>query len=285
MSLAPNAELAPWQTRTGQMYLTDVEILTGLDGACVLTPRKLARGRRRENVIRLQLQQLEKASLVRSIGLDTYRITESGEQFVGGDRPLPETDGYLHLEEVLDLTDQRITEFGTIEPIHVKLVNRDFLGDPDQDYGLLQFDPDLTENRILNVQGSRITRIMREFPRADPLASQCAHWMRALVGLHLFPDANHRTGTSLLYPILEANNLAPENWPGFPGKTVLQSKLLRKLHAPVSFDKLWLKDELFMHWHNAFTRRFYRKEPPRPTPSTDLLGATLRQARNFERQV
>lgn len=89
---------------------------------------------------------------------------------------------------------------------------------------------------------------------------------------------------SLLLPILEENDLAPENWPGFPGNSVLQSKLLRKLQAAVTFDNLWLKDELFIHWRHNFTRRFFG-EGARSSPETDALKEALSHVRNLNRPV
>lgn len=255
MSGGPNPDIAPWQGRKGQMYLTDHEVLTELRQLVHGTPKDIAESRRRENVLRLQCQYLGRIGLVTTIGHDTFEISNKGCEYLDGNRDYPSTAGFLDLDELLDLPEWRFTDLSAIDPTVMKTVNEDFFDDPSNDYGWIDNNPELTRRRIWNVKGWQLARVLCEFPRTKPLPQQCAHWMRTVVGLHFFPDANHRTGMATLYGLLEANKLAPPNkeWPGDNiDRAVIQSKLIRGLHVAPTFDTLWIRDELYIHWHRYF---------------------------------
>ncbi|PSP78420.1 hypothetical protein BRC81_07700 [Halobacteriales archaeon QS_1_68_20] len=125
---------------------------------------------------------------------------------------------------------------------------------------------------------------MEEFPRGESLARQCAHWVRAVVGLHFFPDANHRTAFGTLYGLLDATGVAPPNdeWPPDGIETaVLRSKLLRGLHCRTDFRTLWLRDELNRHWHGFFKRSLHgASSHDDELPSKESLRDILEYARD-----
>lgn len=51
------------------------------------------------------------------------------------------------------------------------------------------------------------TTLIEDFPMDESVVVQAALWQRALVMLHLFNDANHRTGLSSLRDLLEHNDV------------------------------------------------------------------------------
>lgn len=279
-----NSDTAPWQARTGQMYLSDHDLLEELQHLSRATPKDLAQSRRRENVIRLQCRYLREGGLLLSAGHDTFQLSEAGNAYLEGSVDIPSAGGYFDLGELLELPDWRITDLSGIDPTMMKTLNdEDFFQDPSNDYGWVNEEPGLTRQRIWNVKGWQLDRLMREFPRTEPLPQQCAHWMRAIVGLHFFPDANHRTGMATLYGLLNSNGLAPPNeeWPGEEiHRAVVQSKLIRGLLATPTFDTLWLRDELYIHWHRYFRNLLHKGETPTSTnPPTEYLRQVLEYAR------
>lgn len=286
MSRTAPASIAPWRARSGQTYLSDRELLEALADRSPLTPKQLAESRRRENVLRLQCEYLADVGFVRTVTRDLYEITDEGRQFLSGASSVPVEAGYVRFEDVLDLPSRRITEFDSLDPTVVKIINREFFDDASNDYGWVREDPELTRSRIMNVKGWQLNRLMEEFPRFVSLPRQCAHWMRAIVGLHFFPDANHRTGMATLYALLDANGVAPREgtWPGDDIETaVLYSKLLRSVVTSVTFDTLWLRDELFLHWEQYFRGVFYGSDDCRPDLTTDYLRDVLEFAREKQR--
>lgn len=280
-------QLAPWRKRSGQMYLTDSEVLDLLDDGAPRTPADLAESRRRENVLRLQCRYLTDAGLLQTVAADTFEITGDGVDFLAGSLTLPCTDGYLHLDQVLEMSSHRLTNFESLDPTDVKIVNDEFFSNEENDYGWVREDRFRTERRIWNVKGWQLNRLMEEFPRTEPLAQQCAHWMRAIVGLHFFPDANYRTGMATLYGLLSGNDLRDQidEWPGSTiDRAVLYSKLIRGLVTTVTFDTLWLRDELYRHWERYFRDLLYGYEERRSQPTNDHLRDVLKYTREKRRR-
>lgn len=275
-------QLAPWRKQSGQMYLSDRQVLERLDGF-PRQPEELAESHRRENVIRLQCHYLVDIGLLRRVATDAYEITSLGRGFLDGTLSLASENGHIQLEQVMDLPSQCITDFSTHDPTLLKTINTDFFNDSTNDYGWVRQDRELTRQRIWNVKGWQLERVMEEFPRTDPLPQQCAHWMRAIVGLHFFPDANHRTGMATLYGLLDTNNVAKlaEDWPGSRiDRAVLYSKLIRSLITSVTFDKLWLRDELYCHWERYFRDLFYGQSDHQAQPTNKELREVLEYARS-----
>jgi prophage maintenance system killer protein len=176
---------------------------------------------------------------------------------------------FVDLSGAIDGSVPRITDFSNVGADLLRQLNRDFFEDSSFPYGYLRGSKHRTARRIENVKQYRIERLVREFPRTETLYQQCAHWVRAIVGLHFFPDANHRTAMSSLYTILTENGLTPTadrltfDWIDV---AVTRSKLLRAYHCDVTFSTLWQKDELYQHW-----LRYFR----------DNLVATHKESRNI----
>lgn len=215
------------------------------------TPKDLAESRRRENVIRIQCRRLETYGLLACVGYETYSLTSDGVEYL--------EQGTVTIPPMDDTEDKkgknwRIVDFDQLDPDVFKALNEgEFFSNPDNDYGFVDGDRNKTRQRIQNVKDYRINRVIREFPRHETAPKQCAHWVRAIVGLHFFPDANHRTAMSTLSFLLDINNIEYDEWPGSDiERAVLRSKLIRILLVDVRFDNLWEEDELFVHWHRYF---------------------------------
>lgn len=131
--------------------------------------------------------------------------------------------------------------------------------------------------RISKVRNGDIGRIMAEFPVHEPLPNQCAHWVRAIVGLHFFPDANHRTAMATLNVILQLNGISPVRWSDRRYKTaIFKSKMIRRFILDVRFDNLWCKDELYLLWHRYFVSRLYNMPSyDHSTPEYEHLSSLL----------
>lgn len=281
--MAPSNVELPWRDAGGEMYLSDVEILEFVYGRGVATPRDVARSRYRENVIRLQCRHMRRGGLLRSPAHDAFALASEGEDFLDGDRSLPATGGYFERDALLEVPDRHLRDFSALDPTDVKLTNEGFLESSSHDYGFVRNEREWTRRRIWNTKGWKLARIMTEFPLLEPLAQQCAHWIRAFVGVHFFPDANHRTAMSTLYGVLDANSVAPPNdeWPPAGiDRAVVRSKLLRSLHTVTDFRTLWLRDELYHHWHRFFRNSLHDVSNGKPVdPSEKYLRTVLEYAR------
>lgn len=237
-----------------QNYIDAEGILRWIDESSEASPKDIAESRRRENVIRVQCRRLQEAGLVAEVGYETYTLTDEGVRFLERDSEV-EISSVAARHSTLD-RNWRIADFGELESGVFKRLNEEaFFDDPENDYGLVEHDRETTRRRIRNVKDYRIDRVMREFPRDEPAPQQCAHWVRAIVGLHFFPDANHRTAMGTLSFLLDINGIPypASEWPGTEiERAVLKSKLIRLLFVDVRFDNLWEKDELYTHWHRYF---------------------------------
>ena len=268
------------------MYRSDWELLNELRSRTKLSPYLLSENRFRENVIRLQLEDLTRIGATRKVGYETYAITPYGTNVARDRCVVPSENGLLTVREIAPeqfiAEDQRLRDFSSIDGQTVKQINFEISEETDRIYGWIRDNRDLTRRRIRNVPDTDIHRVIREFPTNDPLPAQCAHWIRTVVGLHLFPDANHRTATNTLEYLIEheldvGHELVQESI----GRTVLLSKYIRTFHADVRFNRLWERDELFQLWHRYFTRVFADTvESRRPHDSTtSVLDRILENAR------
>lgn len=264
MKGGPNLTL-PWRNR-GVTDLTDIEILSQIDGSenSVSNISSLSKSRRSKSRLRLQCRYMVKAGLLLRVGNESFKITEGGREFIEDNSLLNHTDGYLHISRIIDLPKERISDFGGISQEYIKQQNYDFFAavrDPsknsEQDYSVDTRDPRQEERKVLSARQWKLDRIIRELPRTEPVVSQCAHWMTSIAGLHLFPDANHRTGMVTLYALVLDNEIIDEDhhWPGEQkeiGKAVLLSKYHRYLSPRHTFDRLWRRDTLYWHWYQYF---------------------------------
>lgn len=269
-------------------YLSDSDILRSIQRQGRSTPELIAEGRYRENVIRLQCRDLCRIELLSFCSHDTVSITKRGETALSDGATHPVTDGLFEVSEIDTVNypaqNWRLTDFTILDPETIKEINlNEFTEANDEEYGWVDGDPELTQRRIKNVKRFQLRRIIREFPTNEPLPQQCAHWMRAFAGLHLFPDANHRTGMNTLQILVEQNSCdvslpISKNIERF----VLQSKLIRHLDSKIRFNTLWKRDEHYTLWHQYF-RDLLCETPDRHslTPPDEDLRRVLRHAREI----
>jgi hypothetical protein len=142
-----------------------------------------------------------------------------------------------------------ITDLSMLSALDIKQRNLRFFNDRSHEYQLVNGNYDLTRRRIMNVRIHDLRRIMREFPTDLPLVNQGGAWMRALVGKHFFPDANHRTAMMTFRYLMGENGHSP---PPLDIESIERitrdSKKVRRDIVDVRFDTLWEKDELYAVW-------------------------------------
>lgn len=270
---------------TEPMYLSDWVILEELGDADHLSPSELARSRFRENVIRLQLRDLRRVGLVDEYAHDTFQLATRGRVALADKSQVPAT------EEMIDVRSVRpeafpdpkdcLTDFSNLDGETIKQINFDIIEDSSEEYGWIQGSPDVTRRRINNVPDTDLHRLMREFPTHDPLPQQCAHWLRAIAGLHFFPDANHRTAMSSLSVLYETNTGSPLPVGENIERVVLESKLARYLLSDIKFDTLWVRDPLYDVWHRYFRQVLCGDGARRHHPPTHHLRLILNYARRI----
>jgi hypothetical protein len=106
--------------------------------------------------------------------------------------------------------------------------------------------------------------LIDSFPYEESLTVQAALWQRAVVGLHLFRDGNHRTGLRSLRDILEMNDIELYKEP-------LGEKLRKRNEKAIELSRgtrlrekftegktytgneMYQKDELFGVWLSYFS--------------------------------
>jgi|GEM_PF-781913 len=276
-------DLIPPASKKKESYLSLSETLSRFQNQKKATPRDIAQNRLRESSIRLHCRRLCRIGLLSRQGAEFYVITTKGEN-------TKEDDGiverYLEYYNSKTVSGPRITDISHLDSHGIKQANENLLEAENQEYGLIERNKSKTRQRIWNSKGTRMYRILREFPLDEPLISQCAHWMRSFAGIHFFPDANHRTGMLLLQTILKQNEIDATDLPGkYRNRAVLRSKLLRILHLDsITVRDLWKRDEYYRHWCSYFklvlmgVRDEYRTEA-----SLQKLRRSLQAARKKDR--
>lgn len=263
-------------------YRTIIEWLSERGPA---SPRDIAESRRRESVIRVKCRTLRECGLLERITRDVFVLSERGRRYLADDVALPEECGDVAVDELRSDSTRtdvpgRITDVSSVDAETIIAFNFDRY--ENDHYGLVRESRSDTKRRIGNVSESDLDRVIRELPRNEPVVQQCAHWVRAISGLHFFPDANHRTAIGGLRALLYFNDVAlPENWPGRElRRTVLKAKFVRNFVVDVRFDNLWTKDELYQLWHRHFRNLFLNVEDmTHHARSTERLGRALDAAR------
>jgi len=262
------------------------EILSSLRENSPAAPKDISQSRYRENVIRSRCRDLCECRLVERVTHDVFSISERGVRYLDGDIDLPKRDGDINVDKLRDSPQwrsetNRITDLGGVDAETIKQFNYERYRDPEETYGLVDASREKTIRRIWNVQDADLRRIMREFPRHEPVVQQCAHWVRAISGKHFFPDANHRTAIGSLKALLRLNGIQPPCWPGkHLDRVVLKAKFVRNFVIDVRFDNLWRRDELYRLWHRHFKSVFYDLETTKHYRlSTANLGRVLDAAR------
>jgi hypothetical protein len=255
--------LRPWRDHDRSNTLTDRAVVEYVRDCGPARPRDIARSRFRENVIRLQCRYLCACGILTDVARETYSCNQSAiDRF---ERVTEATASSEFVDAAYLVPDRRlrITDFAGLDLDYLRRLNRNFLDGSEFTYGCIRGNKRETRRYIDNIEEYRVSRFVREFPRHESLCRQCAHWVRALVGLHYFPDANHRTAMNSLYGLLSRNGLAPDesdgldcgvdHWPfDSIDIAVTRSKLLRSYHCNVKYSTLWERDELYQHWERYF---------------------------------
>ncbi len=276
------AKLRPWRDHERSNTTTDRQVVSSLADDGPARPRDIARGRFRENVIRLQCRYLTAAGLLEQVATDTFDADSGAVTTLD---PMA-SDGFLPTARI-ETADTRISGFDGIDARLLRELNHTFLGRGN--YGLVRGDVATTRRKIDAVSRYRIDRVLREFPFWERRVQQCAHWIRAFAGLHFFPDANHRTALASLYAVLTQSDVAPptDEWPfEWIEHAVSRCKLLRSLHSRVTFASLWERDELYYHWLRYFRNGFFDTDRrSRNTRPRELLDSAVDYVRRRRRQL
>jgi len=271
-------------SREKQSYLSLSGTLTRFQELESATPRDIAQNRLQESPIRLHCRRLCRIGLLARQGSEFFAITPKGENSNKDEEDILET--YLNYVNSRTFRHPRIIDLSHLDSYGVKEANASLLDAENQEYGLIERNRSKTERRIWNTKGTRIYRVLREFPLDEPLISQCAHWMRSFAGLHFFPDANHRTGMLLLQALLTQNGIDASELPGkYRNRAVLRSKLLRILHLDsITVTDLWKRDEYYRHWCSYFKLVLMNiRDDYRTETSLRKLRRSLKAARRKDR--
>jgi len=216
------------------------------------SPKDISQNQYRENVIRTDCWELERSGLIFNCTEDVFALSETGVSYTESTYGVSGFAGYS------PATENQLTDFDEIDPEDIKWRNRRYLTNRDHRYDLNNESRQAVNDSISSVRNSDLNRVMTEFPDAEPLVDQCAHWVRAIAGLHFFPDANHRTAMSTLNTALVLNGIDRIEWAGDRYQiAIFRSKLLRRFSVDVRFDTLWRRDELFQNWRRYFAEQFY----------------------------
>lgn len=254
----------PWRSGRSSSALTDRAVLQRINDDGVASITAISESRRSKSQLRLQCRYMTKAGLLSRVGNESYTVSVEGRAFLEDESRVPHRDGYLSLSDILELLDKRISDFTGVTQEYIKQRNYDYYEvardpyrDSEQEYSVNARDPRQERRKVLSARKWKLDRLMRELPRTEPAASQCAHWVTSIAGLHLFPDANHRTAMVTLYALALDNEIIGEDhrWPGTQteiGKAVLLSKYHRYLAPRLNFDRLWRRDTLYWHWYQYF---------------------------------
>lgn len=228
----------------------DRTILSYLARNSVCSPKQIAQNRFRESEIRLKCESLSRDELVNKICIDVYTLSSEGADKVSSEINIDPGERWTEDRQIVDLSE--------IDPEDIKWRNHGYLKNRDHRYDLRPGGHLATKHDISVVRNGDLRRVLDEFPTQEPITHQCAHWVRSIVGLHFFPDANHRTAMATLNTILKLNSVDPFKWEGRKYENaIFKSKLLRKFVLDIRFDNLWMKDELFQLWHRYFAGLFY----------------------------
>ncbi|WP_382274581.1 hypothetical protein [Halovivax cerinus] len=265
------------------MYRSDHDIIDQLSDEGHHSPRKLANQRYRENVLRLQLRDLRCAGIVKNTSHETYTLTELGADSQRDRVSLPSSDGLYDIDAIATVShpapDWQIDDCTNLDGETIKQLNLDLVKNSAEEYGWVRESPEATKRKVGNVAETDLHRLIREFPTNEPLPQQCAHWLRAIAGLHFFPDANHRTGMSslaVLYETATGDRLPVGQQ---IERVVLESKLARHLLSDTRFDTLWKRDPLYDIWHRYFQFVLCDDGSRRHSPPEQHLREILNYAR------
>lgn len=148
----------------------------------------------------------------------------------------------------------RITDLSVLSPENIKYRNTAFLADDNHPYevgwGLSESE---LRRKAWNTRNGDLRKLMRQFPRDEPLRKQCAHWMHAMVGVHFFPDANHRTAAATLRRLMRENQIVWKEWDFQRLQEARKtSHQIRQEIDVVTMSDLYREDKLHAVWFEFF---------------------------------
>jgi hypothetical protein len=148
----------------------------------------------------------------------------------------------------------RITDLSPLSPENIKYRNTQFLADDNHPYEIgWGLSDDELRRKAWNTRNGDLRKLMREFPRDEPVRQQCANWMHAMVGVHFFPDANHRTAAATLRRLLRENQISWNEWSAGRLREARQTSHEVRLDIEdVTMATLYRKDELYAVWLGFF---------------------------------
>jgi len=171
-------------------------------------------------------------------------------------------DPYDPTEEFGDDDESRITEV-TVDVDKVITANMDEFKRSRREASDIEYeDPHSythldTRRKIKLGKGARhdLRRIIDDFPTDELLVEQSALWMHAIVGVHFFPDANHRTGMKTLRAMMDDNGISLFQPFGevedITMDALRRSKEERK-NVDVDMGNYYEKDNLYAVWRDYF---------------------------------
>jgi len=114
-----------------------------------------------------------------------------------------------------------------------------------------------TRRKVKLDKGERhdLDSVIDSFPLDEPLVSQSALWMHALVGIHFFPDANHRTAMATPKKILEDNGIEfNKSVAQFDERTEAARNASKEERKKLDVDmgNYYEKDSLYEVWRKYF---------------------------------
>lgn len=167
-----------------------------------------------------------------------YKITKAGEKFLTGE--LNPDNPQKTFDRIIDLS--------TISAANFKYRNMRFLHS-DTRYNVRDHEQLVdVRNDIWRIRNGDLRKVLRRFPRDEPLLNQCAFWMRAWTGKHFFPDANHRTAIVTLRELLLSNGFEINHWPLHRTVSAIRESKSVRLELTYELDTLYLKDLHYYVW-------------------------------------
>lgn len=266
----PEEIYRPWVSKERPSHLTDSAILKSIAEENIpKTPFGIAGEKGRVSTTRVQCHYMNRLGYLTQTAIDTYDITSRGKTALEQDKF---EKGYLNIEKELNLDYDHVIDLGELlQADTIIAINKEFY-QRDVHYE----SKGITERDIESVRDARLERLTTEFPRFEPLTNQLAHAVRTFCGHHLFPDANHRTGTHIADRLAKEQGhdlfgLIREDMEGIV-RAVRISKILRGLCSSVrkSVNQLWIKDELFHHWNRYFRDLLYKVAPKKRVHPTTM---------------
>lgn len=184
-------------------------------------------------------KQLSLRGLLRERHDRSYRRTTAGQRLLEAETTIDNIESALH----------RIVDLSYFSAEDIKFRNTKFLFG-DGPYRIKHYESrGDTKAKIWRVRNGDIRKLLRRFPRDCCLRRQCAFWMRAWTGKHLFQDANHRTAIALLRELLDHKGLRrKERWPVERTQQAIRESKLERPERTYPLDRLYKNDAHFWTW-------------------------------------